>query len=134
MLSTLKYQIFPSIAPGLIAGGVLFSYDLFLGNGDKMQSFYDASTLAISYTVIDYISDMIPLSGYSEYLENIKDYVLKPALIGLVYSYVYRKFMVNSFGGYSDFLRLNMINNALIGGGCALISSLISDSLINMLV
>ena len=47
MLSTLKYQLFPSVAPGLIAGGVLATYDIFLGNAsNKLQAVYDGFLLA----------------------------------------------------------------------------------------
>jgi len=135
MLSTLKYQLFPSVAPGLIAGGVLATYDIFLGNAsNKLQAVYDGLLLAACYTAVDYIGDMIPLSGYSTYLESVRDYIIKPTLIGLLYSYLYERYAISAYNAYPRFLRLNMLENVSLGVGASMISALISDQLINMLV
>jgi hypothetical protein len=135
MLSTLKYQLFPAIAPGLIAGGVLATYDIFLGDAsNKLQAVYDGLLLAACYTAVDYIGDMIPLNGYSTYLESVRDYILKPTLTGLLYSFLYDKYALSAFNAYPRFARLNMIQNAIIGGGASLVSAIASDPFINMLV
>ena len=131
----MKYQIAPFIIPGLVSGACLFTYDMFFSNYSKgkMQSLYDAALLTISHTAVNYISEMIPsASGYSSYLDNIKDMILVPTLSGLLYSYMYSKFFVPAYDGYG--VRLNNVENIMIGTGSTFISQLISDSLVNMIV
>ena len=103
----IKFQLGKFGVKFLISASLLGGYDMIMeGQGFNTKLFVDSSIFGLCQVLPDIFLD---LWGVDNNIYNVSSMILKPILSGIIYSFLYDKF-INNYLGYDSLKRTSYYN------------------------
>ena len=138
MLSTLKYSVYPLIAPAITSSVILLGANMALGKSQVNwnETLYDVGGLFVAQISASIIVNIIPTFSSSKYgyvVESAEAYLLIPVLSTLIYEWLYGNTIRRDYDNYSSSLKDPALN-MMVGFGSVFASNIVQNNLMDWLL